>query len=90
MEKIINDQYLERTMRFLRPDDRNELAPCPFCGNTEIIYEQYERTCGPRWRVVCCGCMAMIDPGYAQNRYQVAALWNKRQGGEKNENVAQG
>jgi predicted RNA-binding Zn-ribbon protein involved in translation (DUF1610 family) len=69
---------MEHIIQFVRPNDPEELAPCPFCGNKEIVYEQYEREVGIRWRVVCCGCMGMIDPGYAQNRYQVAVLWNRR------------
>ena len=70
---------MEHTLQFIRPENHEELAPCPFCGNSEIIYEKYAHLSGERWRVVCCGCMAMIDPGYAQNRYQVAELWNRRE-----------
>lgn len=69
---------MENTLQFIKPTNPEELAPCPFCGNEEVVYEQYEREVGPRWRVVCCGCMAMIDPGYAQNRHQVAEMWNRR------------
>lgn len=54
------------------------LLPCPFCGNTEIVYEQYETLVGDRWRVCCGGCCATLDPGYAQKRIDVAALWNHR------------
>lgn len=70
---------MENTLQIIKPTNPEELARCPFCGCEEIVYEQYEREVGPRWRVVCCGCMAMIDPGYAQNRHQVAELWNRRE-----------
>ena len=72
---------MEHTIKYVRPDDSGELLPCPFCGNDDVVYEQYEHPVGPRWRVVCCACMAMIDPGYAQNKYQVRDMWNRRQGG---------
>lgn len=54
------------------------LMPCPFCGNTEIVYVRYETLVGDRWRVCCGGCGATIDPGYAQQRCDVAVLWNHR------------
>ncbi len=54
------------------------LLPCPFCGSTDVVYEQYEHAAGSRWRVCCCGCCATIDPGYAQQRCDVAVLWNHR------------
>ena len=54
------------------------LLPCPFCGNTAVVYERYEHIAGSRWRVCCWGCGATIDPGYAQQRCDVAALWNHR------------
>ena len=73
---------MEHTVQFFRPTDRTELKPCPFCGNDEVVYEQYEHTVGLRWRVVCCGCMAMVDPGYTQQRHQVAEMWNRRHGGD--------
>lgn len=74
---------MKHTVRFVRPTNREELLPCPFCGNDEVVYEQYMLAGSSRWRVICCGCMATIDPGYAQQMYQVAEMWNKRQGGEK-------
>lgn len=54
------------------------LLPCPFCGETVVIYEQYETPVGDRWRVCCYGCGATMDPGYAQQRIDVAVLWNRR------------
>lgn len=69
---------MEHTLKFIRPVNRDELLPCPFCGNDEVVYEQYTHAAGERWRVVCCGCMATIDPGYAQRPEAVRALWNKR------------
>lgn len=54
------------------------LLPCPFCGSEEVMYEMYPHRAGERVRVVCMGCMAMLDPGYAQQKYTVRDMWNKR------------
>lgn len=55
-----------------------ELNSCPFCGSNEIVYMKYNHAAGERWAVVCMGCMASIDPGWAQQKHQVQDLWNKR------------
>ena len=54
------------------------LKPCPFCGESEVIYWAYERDVGERWKVFCIRCAAGIDPGWAQTKGAVASLWNKR------------
>ena len=54
------------------------LDSCPFCGSSDVVYERYLHTAGYRWRVVCMGCMASIDPGCAQQRSTVQQLWNTR------------
>ena len=54
-----------------------ELKPCPFCG-APAVYAQYEHKAGLRWKVMCCGCLAEIDPGYAQTKHAVANMWNRR------------
>lgn len=65
----------------LRRAKPGELKPCPFCGEAiELYFEQYDNG-GPRWRVVCARCMAMIDRGYDQTTGTVAIAWNKRTGG---------
>lgn len=71
---------MEDVVKIIKPADGsgNELKPCPFCGSEEIAFMQYEHAAGLRWRAVCCGCVATIDPGYAQEPHQVADLWNKR------------
>ena len=71
---------MERIIKFEKPGDRAELQlrPCPFCGSTEIVYAQYKHAAGLRWMVTCCGCMAGIDPGYAQSQHVVRDMWNKR------------
>lgn len=56
----------------------DEVKPCPFCGSKEIVIDKYEREVGTRFRIFCTGCMAMIDPGYAQQKYTVMKMWNKR------------
>lgn len=62
-----------------RPNSANkELKPCPFCGCTGIVYERYNHQVGQRWRVWCTGCMAGIDPGYAQDQSTVQRMWNRR------------
>lgn len=67
----MNEQYI-------KPHHENELLPCPFCGCHEIVYAKYTAIVGERWKVVCCGCMAAIDPGYAQDWGVVQRLWNRR------------
>ena len=66
--------------KIYKPKEGDDLAlkPCPFCGSKEVVYEKYESMCGQRWRVVCCGCVATIDPGYAQYRWPVMNMWNRR------------
>lgn len=56
----------------------DEVKPCPFCGGKEIAIDKYETVVGERYRILCTGCMAMIDPGYAQQKYTVMEMWNKR------------
>lgn len=55
-----------------------EAKPCPFCGGSEICTCQYQHEAGPRYAIICMGCMASIDPGYAQDRGTVLDMWNKR------------
>lgn len=62
-----------------RPESTNKaLKPCPFCGCADIVYERYSHQVGQRWRVWCTGCMAGIDPGYAQDQSTVQRMWNSR------------
>ena len=64
---------------FMHPKNENDsLLPCPFCGSNEVVYIQYEHVAGLRWKVMCCGCVAQIDPGYAQEKGVVRGMWNKR------------
>lgn len=56
----------------------DEVKPCPFCGSKEIVIDKYEHEVGARFRIFCTGCMAMIDPGYAQHEHTVMEMWNKR------------
>lgn len=56
----------------------NEVKPCPFCGGKEIVIDKYQREVGERFRIFCTDCMAMIDPGWAQQKYTVMEMWNKR------------
>lgn len=67
---------------FYTPKKSTDLAllPCPFCGSAHVVYEQYQHGSGERWRVLCLGCMAGVDPGHAQNKSDVRDLWNKRKG----------
>lgn len=55
-----------------------ELSPCPFCGGTEIVYFRYRHLAGDRFGVLCCDCMGNIDPGWAQQKSIVQAMWNRR------------
>lgn len=56
----------------------NEIKPCPFCGEKEIVINKYEHKAGTRYEIFCPGCMAMIDPGWAQQKQTVVNMWNKR------------
>ena len=56
----------------------DEVKHCPFCGGKEIVIDKYQHQAGERFRIFCTGCMAMIDPGYAQNKHTVIEMWNKR------------
>ena len=51
---------------------------CPFCGGTEIVFEQYKHEAGLRWRIWCTQCLATIDPGWAQDKNVVLNRWNCR------------
>lgn len=65
-------------IRLAHRNGDDDLLPCPFCGSHEIAYAKYEHTCGLRWAVLCMGCMAQIDPGWAQRWGTVQKLWNTR------------
>lgn len=71
---------MEKVNGLFMPDADGDLMllPCPFCGDTSVVYERYEHIAGNRWRVCCYGCGATIDPGYAQQKIDVAVLWNHR------------
>lgn len=56
----------------------SEVKPCPFCGGKEIFVERYETVVGERYRILCAGCIAMIDPGWVQHPNLVKEMWNKR------------
>ena len=63
---------------YFKADGDLYLDRCPFCGSSNVVYEKYLHTAGYRWRVVCMGCLASIDPGHAQNRSTVQKMWNTR------------
>ena len=56
------------------------LEPCPFCGQKDPVYIQYETDVGPRWKVFCLGeeCGGCVDTGYSQQRHHVAEKRNRR------------
>ncbi len=56
------------------------LEPCPFCGDKEVVYVEYQLDNETRWKVVCIGCMAMIDPGWCRNKSVLRTKWNMRGG----------
>lgn len=66
------------TLGEIRKCKEDEVKPCPFCGGKEIVIDKYKYNSGERYRIFCTGCMAMIDPGYAQQEYTVIKMWNKR------------
>lgn len=82
---------MEHVIEFCKPESGSDLAlqPCPFCGNDEIVYARYQHAAGERWMALCTGCMASIDPGYAQTKDAVQTLWNRR-AQSPDHNAAQG
>ena len=73
---------IENMVQIWKPEPGGQLAlkPCPFCGNEEPVYLQYNTPAGLRWMVICTDCMANVDPGTAQQRHQIKPLWNRRAG----------
>ena len=60
-------------------DTQHEVKACPFCGETrEIWATKYHHAAGDRFAVMCFGCCAVVDPGYAQDEWQALQHWNKR------------
>ena len=57
-----------------------ELLPCPFCGGVEVVYFRYKHLTEDRYGIMCSDCMATIDPGWAQQKFTVQAMWNRRAG----------
>lgn len=73
---------IENMVQIWKPEPGGHLAlkPCPFCGNEEPVYLQYNTKVGHRWMVICTECMASVDTGTAQQRHQIKPLWNRRAG----------
>lgn len=70
---------MQEIINIVKPTgEHDSLAPCPFCGNKEIAYAQYQHPVGLRWKVVCFGCTAEINPGYCREMYQIRERWNRR------------
>jgi hypothetical protein len=71
---------LEDQTDIYKPEKGSDLAliACPFCGCEEVVYMSYNHASGKRWAAVCMGCIAQIDPGWAQQKHQVQELWNQR------------
>jgi hypothetical protein len=55
-----------------------KFKPCPFCGESEIILEEYTHIVGKRWRIYCCNCIAGIDRGWDQTPHGLIDAWNMR------------
>ncbi len=67
------------TLGIITKCKEDEVKPCPFCGGKEIIIDKYESKLGnTRFRIICSGCMATIDPGWAAQASVVKGMWNKR------------
>lgn len=73
---------MEEILKVYKPSPGSdlELFRCPFCGSKDVVYIKYDTETGERWRVQCMRCPAGVNPGYAQQRHIVQAMWNKRVG----------
>lgn len=81
-ERNLRIENVENGEKIYKPEHDSLLAlePCPFCGNKEPVYLQYNTPVGLRWMVLCTDCMASIDTGCATMPQRVAELWNRRAG----------
>lgn len=70
----VNTEYLPAS----KMPEHLKLLPCPFCGSNEIYYKKYQTPVGERWGVLCGGCIAEVDCGYAAQRAQARDRWNRR------------
>lgn len=70
--------------------NKNELKPCPFCGNKDIIIEKRSRNGGmdgsyENWLIECRKCFAEMDipaDGFYGRKYytkeEAITMWNCR------------
>lgn len=71
---------LDNTLEIIDAEGAFALDNCPFCGCEEVKYVKYQHAAGERFAVTCFGCLATIDPGWAQSKSAVQAMWNTRRG----------
>lgn len=81
---VMSKTQYERVFRSLKQDEKTcnaKNAPaCPFCGGNQIQLVQYQHPAGARWKIRCAGCLAEIDPGWAQDPNTVLNMWRQRAG----------
>lgn len=65
-------------IEYIKPIGDFKLKPCPFCASEEVVYVRYDTTLGDRFAVMCCNCMATIDPGWVIQKSIVMEMWNRR------------
>lgn len=54
----------------------DELKPCPFCGGTNILFHESNRT----YQASCVDCEARAQ--YAYSKKEAVTNWNRRAGDE--------
>lgn len=59
---------------------KEQLLPCPFCGNTRISISDTEGTNDrPYWMIMCAVCGTEKDNNY-KSREEAIKCWNTRKG----------
>ncbi len=73
----------------MTPQDKNNLLPCPFCGDAVKMTEtNFSTAANGFWAIACDGCPAYMREGYVSPNYApqekptayrtLLAAWNTR------------
>ena len=76
-------QWIDSVEEIIEPPENLPLDDCPFCGSDTTRYIKYQHPAGTRYAAGCLNCMAIIDPGWAQQMSTVQKMWNTRVSGKE-------